>query len=112
MPRGRALLLFQDPGTASDQRVELRGFEPLTFSLRTRRATNCATAPGASYDAVGNVSTRPGGGPNRIAGARLRPPAGPRAGPAPGVRSPARAARTSASRGPQPGTGAAAPTPR
>ena len=26
--------------------VELRGFEPLTFSLRTRRATNCATAPG------------------------------------------------------------------
>ena len=27
--------------------VELRGFEPLTFSLRTRRATNCATAPGA-----------------------------------------------------------------
>ena len=28
--------------------VELRGFEPLTFSLRTRRATNCATAPRAS----------------------------------------------------------------
>src|SRR5660397_49491 len=27
--------------------VELRGFEPLTFSLRTRRATNCATAPQA-----------------------------------------------------------------
>ena len=26
--------------------VELRGFEPLTFSLRTRRATNCAIAPG------------------------------------------------------------------
>ena len=25
--------------------VELRGFEPLTFSLRTRRATNCAIAP-------------------------------------------------------------------
>ncbi len=25
--------------------VELRGIEPLTFSLRTRRATNCATAP-------------------------------------------------------------------
>jgi site-specific DNA recombinase len=25
--------------------VELRGFEPLAFSLRTRRATNCATAP-------------------------------------------------------------------
>src|SRR5690242_19665379 len=29
--------------------VELRGFEPLTFSLRTRRATNCATAPRAGY---------------------------------------------------------------
>src|SRR5690606_29606634 len=29
--------------------VELRGIEPLTFSMRTRRATNCATAPeGAS----------------------------------------------------------------
>ena len=26
--------------------VEHRGFEPLTFSLRTRRATNCANAPG------------------------------------------------------------------
>ena len=25
--------------------VELRGLEPLTFSLRTRRATNCAIAP-------------------------------------------------------------------
>ena len=30
--------------TTSDL-VELRGFEPLTFSLRTRRATNCAIAP-------------------------------------------------------------------
>ena len=26
--------------------VELRGFEPRTYSLRTRRATNCAIAPG------------------------------------------------------------------
>ena len=25
--------------------VELRGFEPLASSMRTRRATNCATAP-------------------------------------------------------------------
>ena len=45
--------------------VELRGFEPLTFSLRTRRATNCAIAPRysqkpkrvtgkfANYEAVG-----------------------------------------------------------
>ena len=31
--------------TTSDL-VEHRGFEPLTFSLRTRRATNCANAPG------------------------------------------------------------------
>jgi hypothetical protein len=28
-----------------DLLVELRGIEPLTFSMRTRRATNCATAP-------------------------------------------------------------------
>lgn len=26
-------------------RVELRGFEPLTYSMRTSRATNCAIAP-------------------------------------------------------------------
>jgi hypothetical protein len=25
--------------------VELRGFEPLTYSMRTSRATNCAIAP-------------------------------------------------------------------
>ena len=31
-------------------RVELRGFEPLTFSLRTRRATNCAIAPCGCQD--------------------------------------------------------------
>jgi hypothetical protein len=28
------------------QSVELRGFEPLTYSMRTSRATNCAIAPG------------------------------------------------------------------
>ncbi len=28
--------------------VELRGLEPLTFSMRTRRATSCATAPQAT----------------------------------------------------------------
>ena len=48
--------------------VEIRGFEPLTFSLRTRRATNCATAPDASYDARRNGSTRGGGPPNRFGG--------------------------------------------
>ena len=26
--------------------VELRGIEPLTYSMRTSRATNCAIAPG------------------------------------------------------------------
>ena len=32
-------------GSSKSIMVELRGFEPLTFSLRTRRATNCAIAP-------------------------------------------------------------------
>lgn len=30
--------------------VELRGIEPLTFSMRTRRATNCAIAPCGSWE--------------------------------------------------------------
>jgi hypothetical protein len=33
---------IQLPGFIS---VELRGFEPLTYSMRTSRATNCAIAP-------------------------------------------------------------------
>jgi site-specific DNA recombinase len=33
------------PCSSKTPRVELRGIEPLTFSMRTRRATNCATAP-------------------------------------------------------------------
>ena len=33
-------------GSSTAVMVELRGIEPLTFSMRTRRATNCATAPG------------------------------------------------------------------
>ncbi len=32
-------------GSSKNHLVELRGIEPLTFSMRTRRATNCATAP-------------------------------------------------------------------
>ena len=32
-------------GSSRATMVELRGIEPLTFSMRTRRATNCATAP-------------------------------------------------------------------
>jgi site-specific DNA recombinase len=34
-----------DQGSSKAVLVELRGIEPLTFSMRTRRATNCATAP-------------------------------------------------------------------
>ena len=44
--------------------VELRGFEPLTFSLRTRRATNCATAP-CAREREEEVTTGPGANPNR-----------------------------------------------
>ena len=44
--------------------VELRGFEPLTFSLRTRRATNCATAP-CAREREGKVTTETGTDPNR-----------------------------------------------
>ncbi len=39
----------------NDAWVELRGFEPLTFSLRTRRATNCAKAPRSTR---GSISTQ------------------------------------------------------
>ena len=47
-PSGVAVLLQGlQSGTCSSNtsKVELRGIEPLTFSMRTRRATNCATAP-------------------------------------------------------------------
>jgi site-specific DNA recombinase len=37
--------VFKDRGSYKAMMVELRGIEPLTFSMRTRRATNCATAP-------------------------------------------------------------------
>jgi site-specific DNA recombinase len=36
------------PVSSKTSSVELRGIEPLTFSMRTRRATNCATAPWCS----------------------------------------------------------------
>ena len=39
----------RSPRVEISLRVELRGIEPLTYSMRTSRATNCATAPGASY---------------------------------------------------------------
>lgn len=37
--------------------VELRGIEPLTFSMRTRRATNCAIAPCAGSTLPGTPAT-------------------------------------------------------
>jgi hypothetical protein len=42
------LLAYQEnkcPSQTIFKLVELRGLEPLTFSLRTRRATSCAIAP-------------------------------------------------------------------
>ena len=52
--------------------VELRGFEPLTFSLRTRRATNCATAPSrrapGGVEREDEVTTGTGDVPNRVIG--------------------------------------------
>ena len=45
-PNGKApVRIATKGGLTCTYLVELRGFEPLTFSLRTRRATNCATAP-------------------------------------------------------------------
>src|SRR3954447_6662147 len=62
---------------ACESWVELRGLEPLTLSLRTRCATSCATAPGASYDAKRKASKGRSVRPNRsgadgfLAGAAL-----------------------------------------
>ena len=44
LPEGNKHIKFGNVSCKSTM-VELRGFEPLTFSLRTRRATNCAIAP-------------------------------------------------------------------
>ena len=44
LPEGNKQIKFGDVSCKTTM-VELRGFEPLTFSLRTRRATNCAIAP-------------------------------------------------------------------
>ena len=44
-------------GSSKPPKVELRGIEPLTYSMRTSRATNCATAPcGASDSIAGGYS--------------------------------------------------------
>lgn len=37
--------ILSGTGSSKTSLVELRGIEPLTFSMRTRRATNCAIAP-------------------------------------------------------------------
>ena len=42
--------------------MELRGFEPLTFSLRTRRATNCAIAPRTGLGPISTQTLPPSGG--------------------------------------------------
>ena len=44
LPEGNKHIKFGNVSCKTTM-VELRGFEPLTFSLRTRRATNCAIAP-------------------------------------------------------------------
>ena len=48
---GAALLdrIARSEGSSKATMVELRGLEPLTFSLRTRRATNCAIAPQTAW---------------------------------------------------------------
>lgn len=55
--------------------VELRGIEPLTFSMRTRRATNCAIAPAAHRFrlARGNFSRSVGRSTNRLVTGSFRP---------------------------------------
>ena len=52
--RLRVLLPGDDLAGCSNKNrlVELRGFEPLASSLRTKRATNCATAPGCRGGAL------------------------------------------------------------
>jgi len=42
-------------GVSASSVVELRGIEPLTSSMRTKRATNCATAPCGSCDPLGKL---------------------------------------------------------
>lgn len=40
--------IYDDGDSSKPLMVDLRGFEPLTSSMRTRRATNCATGPETS----------------------------------------------------------------
>ena len=41
--------IYQDGDSSKTLMVDLRGFEPLTSSMRTRRATNCAIGPRTSF---------------------------------------------------------------
>ncbi len=47
-PTGENRVQRHGRGSKEPVLVELRGLEPLTFSMRTRRATSCATAPQAT----------------------------------------------------------------
>ena len=86
----------QGQGCPPSTLVELRGFEPLTFSLRTRRATNCATAPGpASRPEARWETLAPADRADRIGAHR---PADQLPTARSGVSSPSWRARSSASR--------------
>ena len=49
-------------GSSKPSMVELRGIEPLTPSMRTRCATNCATAPGRCCVSITGATRPPPGG--------------------------------------------------
>lgn len=62
-------------GSSLVRGVELRGIEPLTYSMRTSRATNCAIAPGgSSNDQPGDTLAAP---PPRIPNAQVMARLGP-----------------------------------
>ena len=53
-------LLARNCINTSRQLVEHRGFEPLTSSLRTMRATNCANAPQLIHINTGSAKAENG----------------------------------------------------
>src|SRR5450755_3814142 len=68
---GKGMLLLADAlrSLTCGNVVELRGIEPRTSSMRTKRATNCATAPGRGVDrepsATIAAALPPGGPPHQ-----------------------------------------------
>ncbi len=60
-------------GVSASSVVELRGIEPLTSSMRTKRATNCATAPRDPAIRSANSSRQPAEGANRLHRRGFRP---------------------------------------